>query len=72
MSCAEANYQSYMLRLWRIKDSKRYTWRASLENVENGELTGFATLQELIEFLQKLGREELESRKESEDKFDDL
>ena len=57
LSFAQSNYKSYMLRLWRIKDSNRYTWRASLENVESGELIGFVTLEKLIEFLQSLGDE---------------
>jgi hypothetical protein len=46
-----------MLRLWRVKYGKRYNWRASLENVESGEITGFVTLEKLIEFLQKLDNE---------------
>jgi len=46
-----------MLRLWRVKYGKRYTWRASLENAESGEITGFVTLDKLIEFLQKLDNE---------------
>jgi hypothetical protein len=54
---AQTNYKSYMLRLWRVKDAKRYTWRVSLENVESGEITGFASLEKLIEFLQQLDNE---------------
>jgi hypothetical protein len=56
-----------MLRLWRVKYGKRYTWRASLENTESGEITGFVTLDKLIEFLQKLdnGFEIKESKKQN-------
>lgn len=57
MSRAQLNYKSYMLRLWRVKYGKKYTWRASLENVESGEITGFVTLEKLTEFLQKLDNE---------------
>ena len=57
MSRVQLNYKSYMLRLWRVKYGKRYTWRASLENVESGEITGFVTLEKMIEFFQKLDNE---------------
>ena len=57
MSRAQLNYKSYMLRLWRVKYGKKYTWRASLENVESGEITGFVTLEKLTEFFQKLDNE---------------
>ena len=65
MSNAPGDYQSYLLRLWRVKDATGYTWRASLENVEGGELTNFASLDKLIEFLQGLDREEQKPGKET-------
>lgn len=58
LSGAETDYKSYMLRLWWVKEPHGYTWRASLENVESGELTGFATLEMLIEFLQCLAEDQ--------------
>lgn len=64
MSSAQTNYRSYMLRLWWVKESQGYTWRASLEDVESGELSGFATLEKLIEFLQSL-REDQEPGREA-------
>ena len=49
-------YRAYLLRLWRVQTDGQ-SWRAMLENVETGERQGFASLEKLIEFLQKLGGE---------------
>jgi hypothetical protein len=43
------NYHSYLLRLWQVG----VDWRASLEDVETGELQGFAGLAALIDYLEK-------------------
>lgn len=43
------NYHSYLLRLWQVG----VDWRASLEDVETGELQGFSELAALIDFLEK-------------------
>ena len=69
MSNAPGDYQSYLLRLWRVRTNK-HTWRASLENVETGELTNFAGLDKLIEFLQSLGAEQQETGKGLRDELD--
>jgi hypothetical protein len=47
------DYHSYLLRLWRVRDDG-INWRASLEDVQTGELQGFARLTDLIEFLQEV------------------
>ncbi len=44
------DYQSYMLRLWRESDAT--PWRASLESTATGEKQGFASLSDLIAYLQ--------------------
>jgi len=44
------DYQSYLLRLWREDDVS--PWRASLESTATCEKQGFATLNDLIAFLQ--------------------
>ena len=49
-------YRAYLLRLWRVEDGDG-RWRARLENVETGETQGFASLEMLIEFLQRLDDE---------------
>ena len=43
-------YMAYLLRLWREKSDG--TWRALLENPHSGERAGFATLAELVTFLE--------------------
>lgn len=50
-------YHAYLLRLWRVEDEGGQ-WRAHLENVETGELRGFASLVKLIEYLQSLDTQE--------------
>ncbi len=42
-------YQSYLLRVW--PEPPDGPWRASLENVANGEKRAFAKLEDLIAFL---------------------
>jgi len=43
-------YKAYLLRLWREQEDGR--WRATLENPGSGERAGFATLEELVAFLE--------------------
>ena len=50
-------YRAYLLRMWRV-EGENGQWRAHLENVETGELKGFASLDMLIEFLHSLAGEE--------------
>ena len=45
-------YLAYMLRLWQAR-SKETVWRASLESPHTGERHGFASLDDLISFLQR-------------------
>jgi hypothetical protein len=45
-------YQSYLLRLWRISRHGRPSWRASLESAQTGERHGFADLASLVAFLE--------------------
>ena len=51
-------YLSYLLRLWGVSDqnksqaiSERAAWRASLEDPHTGQRQGFASLDDLFEFL---------------------
>ena len=53
MKPKQSNYKSYLLRLWRVRDDG-INWRASLEDVQTGELKGFSRLTDLIEFLQEV------------------
>ena len=44
-------YKAYLLRLWR--ESHKAEWRALLENPNSGERVVFATLGELVAFLEE-------------------
>jgi hypothetical protein len=46
-------YLAYMLRLWQVGSGEELAWRASLENPHTGERRGFASLETLVEFLEK-------------------
>lgn len=48
---AKREYMAYLLRLWREKQGS--SWRASVENPNSGERDGFATLAELVTFLER-------------------
>ena len=43
---------SYLLRLWRAERDGRIVWRASLQDPDTGERQGFATLADLLAFLE--------------------
>jgi hypothetical protein len=58
MKSKQCDYQSYLLRMWRVSDDG-INWRASLENVQTGELHGFSKLADLIEFLQEVTMEKV-------------
>jgi hypothetical protein len=49
MIVKHANYQSYLLRLWRADEAT--PWRASLHSVSTEQLLHFADLNALIGFL---------------------
>ena len=48
-------YHSYLLRLWQVQTETGFGWRASLENVQTGELLGFEDLEALQQYLEELG-----------------
>lgn len=50
------DYQSYLLRLWRVGDGEEPTWRASLQSSRSGEQVGFDSLEELFEYLRRQTR----------------
>jgi hypothetical protein len=54
------DYLSYLLCLWRVSGDgephnvgRKAIWRASLESTRTGERRGFASLDELFDFLQE-------------------
>jgi len=46
-------YISYLLRLWQVQGQEGLVWRASLEHASTGERRGFASLAELLAFLEE-------------------
>jgi len=61
------DYLSYLLCLWRVSDDgephnmgRKAIWRASLESTCTGERRGFASLDELFDFLREQTGERLE------------
>jgi hypothetical protein len=51
MTKEQPDYLSYLLRLRRVS-GQEVTWRASLEDPHTGELHNFASLEEVVDFLQ--------------------
>jgi hypothetical protein len=55
----QRGYLSYLLRLWQVDfaqegdRSDSEVWRGSLESPLSGERQGFASLDELVEFLRR-------------------
>jgi len=50
MTTRSPRYLAYMLRLWQAS-SKEPDWRASLESPHTGERQGFASLDDLFDFV---------------------
>ena len=44
-------YLSYLLRLWQTSDGKKQIWHASLQSPNTQERRGFASLEELMDYL---------------------
>ena len=55
------DYHSYLLRLWRVPDDGEQ-WRATLEEVQTGELIGFTRLADLLDFLQSVAGSALQDQ----------
>jgi hypothetical protein len=51
MTNKQQRYLSYLLRLWQTSDDGEQIWRASLESPGTGERQGFASIEDLIDFL---------------------
>jgi hypothetical protein len=52
MSEKPRRYLSYLLRLWQASSGGEMVWRASLEDPHTGERRGFASLANLVSFLE--------------------
>jgi hypothetical protein len=47
----QPDYLSYLLRLWRVDGGGQPAWRASLKSASSGEQVGFASLEQLFDYL---------------------
>ncbi len=47
----QTNYESYLLRLWQVRQDGKPVWRASLESTRTGMRENFADLQQAFAFL---------------------
>lgn len=56
-------YQTYILRVWRVRCQGQRQWRASLESPSTGERLWFAGLQPLFAFLSERSEGEAENWK---------
>ena len=52
MKSGRREYLSYLLRIWRTGSEEEAVWLASLTNPFTGEQLGFASLKELLAFLE--------------------
>jgi len=50
----QVDYHSYLLRLWRVKEEDGECWRASLQEVQSGEMHGFTDMGALFAYLEGL------------------
>ena len=48
------DYQSYLLRIWRVREGNQIQWRITLEDIRSGKVSGYSSLEALFEFLQCL------------------
>jgi hypothetical protein len=47
----QPNYESYLLRLWQVRQNGKMVWRASLESTRTGARENFADLKQAFTFL---------------------
>lgn len=59
------DYVSFLLCLWREKDSASTRWRASLQDTMSNQRMGFASLEELFDYLRR-GTSNVPERYDSE------
>ncbi|MCP4543134.1 MAG: hypothetical protein GY832_38970 [Chloroflexi bacterium] len=53
MSKEQTDYLAYQLRLWWAHSGGRSIWRASLKSARTRECRGFASLDDLFDFLRQ-------------------
>jgi hypothetical protein len=53
MNGERRGYQAYLVRLWQVRSSGRFVWRAALESPHTGERQVFADLAGLFTYLER-------------------
>jgi hypothetical protein len=53
MNGERQGYQAYLVRLWQVRSSGRFVWRAALESPHTGERQVFADLAGLFTYLER-------------------
>jgi len=53
---AQQDYRSYLLRLYRVRIGGKSSWRASLHAPQGGAPLHFASLSEMVAFLEQEGQ----------------
>ncbi|MFN2200320.1 MAG: hypothetical protein ACK2UO_03900 [Caldilineaceae bacterium] len=53
MAEGRPNYMCYLLRMWREDEGEAPVWRASLQSHRDTARRGFASLEDLFEFLRR-------------------
>jgi hypothetical protein len=46
-------YRAYLVRLWQVRSSGKWVWRATLESPHTGERQAFADLAGLFAYLER-------------------
>lgn len=46
-------YRAYLVRLWRVRSSGKWVWRAALESPHTGERQAFGDLAGLFAYLER-------------------
>ena len=64
MTNQPTDYYAYLLRLWRAQPEDRSVWRASLEDPHTGERRCFASLVQLVDYLQRTLEEQVQPGEE--------
>jgi hypothetical protein len=57
----KGRYISYLLRLWETTDGEQHIWHTTLESPAGGERYSFASLAELLTFLESAMQAEANS-----------
>lgn len=47
------DYQAYLVRLWRVRSSGKWLWRAAIESPHTGKREAFADLAGLFAYLER-------------------